>query len=639
MVALDELTDANPTVRHAYPRAARTRSLRAVATRAHCWWLLRRDDVVIVDVETTDLDGEICEIAIIDTQGRVLVDTLVKPGAPCAPEARAVHRINDSDLDAAPTWSQVWPTVKWALADTLVVAYNAPFDRGRLEHTCALNGLDFTHVHPRRWWCLMRARARVEQAGPRGGRRWVHPWHWRSQGMPIESDAVTRGEDRGGLWTDVSRVVAIAGPLYLSMLAASVSAIINSAVLGRTSTAALAAFALTGVVYFPAMAAVTGAVRGVMPFVASAVEDHVALRRVIGDGTWLALSIGLVGAVGVAAVPLLGLWTGVPQTTLKALGGFPWLMAGVVFVSSLGSMASSSLVAMERSHVVMRAGLAGALATIVLSPLLVLGLGPTPALGLEGAGVSLLVASLSVLTTNVLWLRRAVSFSLVTALRYGWSLHRTVELAKVGIPMAGTVLVKFGVLGVVALAVARISTDAAAGHNIATSVVGLVFTAAVAVGQAGIPLVSSRAAANDIPGIRRAVLAGVVVAGTVVAFLCLAMVLLDDQVIGVFSTDPAVVALMHTLMPLVALAIIADGLQAVFGFGLTGLKRSTASFIVFCAIYGLLALVALPIADTFGLSGLWATLAAINLGLVCGQAGAFWRASAAPNPRSERQVP
>lgn len=445
---------------------------------------------------------------------------------------------------------------------------------------------------------------------------------------------MTQQPVRTGLCGDMLRVSTTAAPLYMSMVAASVSAIVNSAVLGRTSTSALAAFALTGVVYFPAMAAVTGAVRGVMPFVVSASGDPVALRRVMGDGTWLAICVGVLGALGVAAVPLLGLVTGVPRATLDSMGWFPWLMAGVVLLNSLGAMASSSLVGMERSRVVMRAGLVGALATIMLSPLLVLGPGPLPALGLEGAGVSLLMANLAVLTITLRWLRREVSFSVLDALRHGKSLRRTVELARVGIPMAGTVLVKFGVLGVVALAAARISPDAAASHSIATSIVGLVFTAAVAVGQAEIPLVRRRADANDVTGVRRAVLAGAAVAGTLVCVLCLALVLLDDLVIRAFSVDPSVISLMRTVMPLVALAVIADGLQAVFGFGLTGLKRSAASFAVFCAIYGLLAVLALPIGRAFGLTGLWVTLAAINLGLVCGQVVAFWRASRTPAPQS-----
>lgn len=442
-----------------------------------------------------------------------------------------------------------------------------------------------------------------------------------------EPDLTPRDPSWVGLRNDARRVATTAGPLYMSMLAASLSAVVNTVVLGHVGTAPLAAFALTGVVYFPAVTAVTGAVRGVMPFVTPAMQDNTALRRIIGDGTWLALAVGVVGAAGVAAVPILGQVMGAPQATVDALGSFHWLMACVVMISSLGSMSSSSLVGMERSHVVMRSGLCGALVTIGLSPLLALGPGELPALGLEGVGAALLLASICVLAINLLWLRKLASFSISSALLRGGSLRRTVELARVGIPMAGTVLVKFSVLGVLALAAVRISPEAAASHSVATSIVGIVFAAAVAVGQAGIPLVSSRAAHNDVRGIRRAVLAGIGVSGSVVCAVCLLIMLLDDAIVSSFTTDAAVNAQMHTILPLVDLAIMADGLQAVFGFGLTGLKRSSASFVVFCIIYGALAIVAIPIADVFGLTGLWATLASINALLVCGQATAFWHIS------------
>ena len=431
--------------------------------------------------------------------------------------------------------------------------------------------------------------------------------------------------DDSTLVRDARRIAAAAAPLYASMLAASVGAVVTSAVLGQTSTAALAAFALTAAVYAPASAAVAGAVRGVMPFVSSVADDEPALRRALGDGTWLALVVGVLGALAVAAVPLLGGATGVPRTTLDALGIFPWLMAGVVLLNALGAMASASLVGMERSTVVMRAGLAGAVATIVLTPVLVLGLEPMPSLGLAGAGIALLVASLITASVNLAWLHRAVGFSLVGALRWGRSARRVLELAGVGIPMAGTVLVKFGVLGVVALAAARVSTQAAATHGIATAIVGLTFSAAVAVGQAGIPLVSRRAAVGDASGTRRAVVAGSVVAVTVLGVLGGCVIAGDRVVAQVFTADAAVTALLVGLLPVLVLAIAADGLQAVSGFGLTGLKRSGRSFVVFAVVYGALALAALPVGAAFGLLGLWGAVAAANVLLVIGQAGAFWR--------------
>lgn len=121
---------------------------------------------VILDVETTDLDGAICQIAIIDTAGQVLLNTLVNPGTPCSPAASAVHGLVDEDLVNAPSWAQVWPRAQQAIGGRRVLAYNAPFDHGRVLADCARAGVPAGAVaDTRRWWCVMRARAAVD-GGP-----------------------------------------------------------------------------------------------------------------------------------------------------------------------------------------------------------------------------------------------------------------------------------------------------------------------------------------------------------------------------------------------------------------------------------------------------------------------------------------
>lgn len=399
---------------------------------------------------------------------------------------------------------------------------------------------------------------------------------------------------------DVREILRVALPLYLSMVAVSLSALVNTAALGRHGTATLAGFAVTVAVSFPAMAAVSGAVRGVMPFVAE------RPGAVVRDGTWLAIVVGVLGAAAVACVPLLARVTAVGQ-----LGAFPLLMAGGVLVGAFGAMATSSLVGLGRSRVVMRAGLLGAACTTVLSPLLV------ARFGLNGAGIALLVSNVVSTAMTVHGLRGVVPLTF-RRVHFGhvWT------LARVGIPMAGTVLVKFAVLGVLAIAAARVSTTAAAVHNIATALVSLTFTAAVAIGQAVVPLVSTR---HDSRGVRSAVLAGLAVAVTTLAAISAVILLVD--VVPLFTADAAVTSAVKALLPLVVLVILGDGVQAVLGFGLTGLKRTTPSFVVFALCYGALALAAVPVTAHAGLTGLWTALVAANVLVAAGQAVAFSRVS------------
>lgn len=410
------------------------------------------------------------------------------------------------------------------------------------------------------------------------------------------------------LLSDARRIGRTALPLYLSMVAVSLSALVNAAALGRYGTGALAGFAVTVAVYFPAMAAVTGVVRGLMPFVAANADDPPELVRVVRDGTWLAVFVGVLGAGAVACVPLIARASGVPPETVGQPGPFPVLMAIGVLCNGFGSMATSSLVGLGKGKIVLRAGLAGAACIVVLSPLLV------GKLGLNGAGIALCTANLVSCVITVSGLRRQLPS------RPNWKVHfgRIAAQALVGVPLAGTVLVKFAVLGVLAMAAARVSATAAAAHNIATALASLTFTAAVAIGQAVVPMVSTRT------DTRRVITAGLLI--TVATLSAISAVIVLGNVHRLFTDDPAVVAAVAHLLGLLVLVVLADGLQAVLGFGLTGLKRTTPSLVVFAVCYGVLAVAAIP-ASRHGLAGLWAALAAANLAVAVGQGLAFRKAS------------
>jgi hypothetical protein len=81
----------------------------------------------VVDTETTDLDGIVVEIAVIDAAtGQILLDTLVNPdGVPVEPGARAVHGISDEELAGAPRWADVVPDFLAAVDGRRILAFNA----------------------------------------------------------------------------------------------------------------------------------------------------------------------------------------------------------------------------------------------------------------------------------------------------------------------------------------------------------------------------------------------------------------------------------------------------------------------------------------------------------------------------------
>lgn len=102
--------------------------LQAVAQMKFNDWN-RRKDVVVLDTETTGLFGaEICEISVIDLNGNVLFDSLVRPQNPIPSEAQKIHGITDEMVQDAPNWLEVWKNLYTILSDKLVLIYNADFD-------------------------------------------------------------------------------------------------------------------------------------------------------------------------------------------------------------------------------------------------------------------------------------------------------------------------------------------------------------------------------------------------------------------------------------------------------------------------------------------------------------------------------
>ena len=119
--------------------------------------MLTRDDWVIIDTETTDLYGYLCEIAVIDSRGHILFHSLVNPKWRITPGARAVHGLSDKQLASAPTLPEIWSELWEAIGRrTLILSYNADFDQSTIERDARRYLLRMPAVE---WECLMIAYA------------------------------------------------------------------------------------------------------------------------------------------------------------------------------------------------------------------------------------------------------------------------------------------------------------------------------------------------------------------------------------------------------------------------------------------------------------------------------------------------
>lgn len=137
-------------------------------------WISRKP--VYIDTETTGTgpNDSIIEIAVIDHDGSVLVDSLVKPVGKISAGARAVHGITNEMIKDAPRWDAVWVQVEAALLDRPVGIYNADFDLRMMHQSHQLNWLRWSDPKGVEFFCIMKLYAQFYgQWNPRHGNyRW-----------------------------------------------------------------------------------------------------------------------------------------------------------------------------------------------------------------------------------------------------------------------------------------------------------------------------------------------------------------------------------------------------------------------------------------------------------------------------------
>jgi DNA polymerase-3 subunit epsilon len=134
-------------------------------------WLAQRP--LFLDTETTGLDGraEIIEIAIVDHEDNVLVDTLVKPRWPIPARVSRIHGITNDHVRKAPTWVELWPQIAAIVAQRPIGIYNADFDLRMMAQSHGMAQLVWTgrQLHS---FCIMQLYARFYGEQHYGGFRW-----------------------------------------------------------------------------------------------------------------------------------------------------------------------------------------------------------------------------------------------------------------------------------------------------------------------------------------------------------------------------------------------------------------------------------------------------------------------------------
>lgn len=124
--------------------------------------VIKSNNFIVLDTETTGLyeSAEIVSVAVIDSSGKTLLDTLVKPVRPIPADATRIHGItNEMVKDVQPfPCEQLFRL----LYGRDVIVYNADYDRSMLYRSAKAAQTTFTEwAEISRWFCAMQHFAEI----------------------------------------------------------------------------------------------------------------------------------------------------------------------------------------------------------------------------------------------------------------------------------------------------------------------------------------------------------------------------------------------------------------------------------------------------------------------------------------------
>jgi putative MATE family efflux protein len=239
----------------------------------------------------------------------------------------------------------------------------------------------------------------------------------------------------------------------------------------------LAAFAFS----FPILMIVTsvaiGLGAGTSSVVARAIgaDDERRARRLVTDSLILSFLItAVICLVGVVTINPLFRLLGAPAEMIPLIRGFMLILySGVPFVV-VGMVGMASMRATGDTRLPSTLMILGAILNVALDPIFIFGLGPVPAMGLNGAAVAALLARGAIFVGAIYLLRGRldmISFNKPdpAELRQSWR-----DILHVGIPAAGTNAIVPIATAIITAMIAAYGPAAVAGFGVASRIESLV---------------------------------------------------------------------------------------------------------------------------------------------------------------------
>ncbi|MGD0681923.1 MAG: MATE family efflux transporter [Terracidiphilus sp.] len=420
------------------------------------------------------------------------------------------------------------------------------------------------------------------------------------------------GQARAKWRQELGAMVALAVPVVLSELGWMAMGIVDTIMVGRLGPAAIGAVALGNAVYYtPALFGI-GILLGLDTLVAQAYgrKDHDECHRWLAQGVYLAciatpplMLLIYLASFGFAPVGITPVVAAPAAAYLRILnwGTLPLLLyAGTRrYLQGVGDV-----------RVITLTYVAANLLNWFGNWVLIYGKLGFPAWGVSGSALSTLLARIFMAAAMLGFAWRYERKRGHPLFRHwaGPSLTRIRELARLGVPAAGQIVLEVGAWNLATLSAGWLTPAALATHQIALNYASLTYMVPLGISAAAAVSVGHAVGAGDGARARRA---GWLALGLGTSFMLLAAVVFlvaPGPLIALYTRDPQVMAVGPSLLGLAAAFQIFDGIQTVSTGALRGLGETRVPMLANLVGYWVLGLplgLSLCFLLHWGIYGLW----------------------------------
>jgi MATE family multidrug resistance protein len=381
---------------------------------------------------------------------------------------------------------------------------------------------------------------------------------------------------------DTVALLRLATPIVVVQVGIMLMGVVDTVMVGRLSATALAAVAVGNIYFFAIVIFGFGVLLALDPIVAQALGagDELAVRRGLQRGLILAAIVTLPVSLLLAVVePVLEVVRQpaeiIPQASGYVYRVIPSVLALYAFVVVRQTLQAHRVVA----PIVWTTAIANVV-NGVLNYAWIYGELGFPALGVFGSAQATTVSRLfmAALLIGLGW--RHLSMYLRSVAPDLLAIRPLVRMLRLGSPIGAQMVLEIGAFSTVALLMGWLGVVQVAAHQVAINVASLTFMVPLGVSSAAAVIVGHAVGTGDPAAVRRAMAAALLVGAGFMSATAVILIGAPQWLAGIYTHDPAVVALAATLLPIAGVFQVFDGLQVVSIGLLRGLGDTQVPMIV-----------------------------------------------------------